>query len=205
MAKKKSIQQMANEEYARRQKQAQWQSGCGGTSILLIGMLPVFLIGLLLFISGGLILREWASSQVSWETTNGTVVSSSLDSRYEAARRSCDCWKYWVNVDYSYVANGQTYTSDRVDFRDQACIGDFCLGDTSDVVNSLGYGEDQAAAQQVFAQYPQGAPITVYYDPSAPQNAVLKRETDPLAYGFLFGGVVLLIFSVGYWVSKVPA
>jgi len=176
----------------------------GSMKIALMGLLPVFLIGLFSMIGGAFALQEYVVSQIRWESTTGVVDSTAIMTRYERGRYSCNCDKFWLDLDYRYEVNGHTYTNERVNFRDRVCVGDTCFGGES-IPNSIAYSRDPLVAEQAFSDYAIGSPITVYYDPRSPQISVLEREVWPYAYPIFGVGLVLVILIGGYWVSKLPA
>jgi hypothetical protein len=124
--------------------------------------------------------------------------------RYESGRGSCHCWKYWVDLSYSYTVGNSIYRSVRYDFKQQQCIGDICIGGTGDAPQKPGYSRSEEVARSVQAQYSPGTAVTVYYDSAAPQNAVLERETDTLYMWFLVIGAIMTFGSLAFFVLRAP-
>ena len=97
-------------------------------------------------------------SAYQWKATNGVVESSYL--AYQRRSRKHE-------VDYSYVVDGSRYRSDRIRFSGM----------------KFGIPWTWARMNPDVYRFSKGANVTVYYDPSNPNEAVLKR-------GLSLGGVV---------------
>ena len=101
------------------------------------------------------------------------MAGSASRSREERERRR----QYYPSIAYRWEVDGQTYSGSR-----------YRLGTTHDKFNER---EDAVAAA---VKYRNGAPITVYYDPKNPSEAVLDNSLSvavfaPLLLGFLFAPV----------------
>ena len=87
---------------------------------------------------------------------------------------------YYPVVRYAYTVAGQEYTSDQIAFGPE-------------VASSM----DALQAEKTVARYPVGSLVTVYYNPEAPQEAVLERRlASPVAalvIGAGFLGVALYL------------
>lgn len=93
--------------------------------------------------------EAWRADQtLLWRSTSATVLAHDAQSK---ARRQCIAL-----VTYEYAVNGQTYRSDRVQFQQPA--------DGTTLAGAL------AAAR---ANFPIGETYEAFYDPSAPDQAVL--------------------------------
>ena len=112
----------------------------------------------------------------SWPTVPGVVTELRVSSHtsYQNGRTST---QHTAQVKYAYQVNGQSYDSNRLGF------------------GNPGGGKKKANTK--IAEYPQGAPVTVHYDPADPSNAVLETK----AYGFvnylLLAGLMIVIGVVG--------
>jgi hypothetical protein len=71
---------------------------------------------------------------------------------------------------YRYTVKGKTYTAARVAF--------------------------YSGAIRAFAAPPPGSPVTVYYDPTAPDRAVLQPGAGPLAYLPIAAGGLLFVLGL---------
>ena len=116
-----------------------------------IGMIAGGLTGVGLLAAGVWQRNKIAASQ-SWPQTTGSVTSGSI------VREACnDSTGYSVSLTYEYVANGVTYTGERIGF--------------SRRVYSRG-----SRAQAELDRYPAGSGVIVYFNPEKPADAVLVRS-----------------------------
>ncbi|QDU77337.1 hypothetical protein Pan97_44040 [Bremerella volcania] len=146
----------------------------GPWSTILAGALlaGVGLIGLVFPLNSA---SQGAESDV-WPTVMGTVTVSQVESSGPKDDRS-----YYPEVKYQYDVEGKSYTSDRINF-DLAGTRSSIRQEMTDVVD----------------QYPAGADVKVFYDPSDPSQSCLEPGVK-LGTGFLlgiacvgFGGLVIL-------------
>jgi Protein of unknown function (DUF3592) len=116
-------------------------------NVVLIGFGAIAIaIGVALYVSQfrqGL--RATASKR--WPVSPGTVVASALQKSPDGR------WRYRAAVQYRYRAGGKEYQSDRI----------FWGGNEG----------RQKHMASVIAAYPQGAKVSVHYDPQNPAEAVL--------------------------------
>lgn len=96
------------------------------------------------------------SSARGWPHTMGTVLSATV----QVARRGTTRQEAPL-VLYAYQVDGQLFQGSRV--RASADRGRPRLTDAD------------SSASSTVAQYPSGAPVVVYYDPSNPANSALER------------------------------
>jgi len=134
---------------------------------------------LLLF---GLVQQRQALALQTWTPVTGSVLASELHSRTE--------WKdglqrtlYMPNITYTYTVGGRAYTSNRY---------------------SLGAETEWSKPQFVESQlkkHPAGSQVTVYYNPTAPAEAVLARRLSGgwLVWALALGLLTLAAFSAGLW------
>jgi hypothetical protein len=120
----------------------------------------------------GWALYSASASTSSWHTVSGVVTQSSLG---VVATTKGD--GYYPNIKFSYSVNGTEYTNG--------------------TYYGFGGGESgsQGSAQAIVSQYPVGASITAYYDPSYPAAAQIKIGGNPL--DFIFVGVGVLFILTG--------
>lgn len=97
----------------------------------------------------------------SWPGVEGQLTESRIHEKQrhtgKPSERTTRCCTYEVRVRYRYEVQGHTYEGDRL--RVKADI----------------FGRRELAEQQL-ARYPAGQPVTVYYNPDAPEQAVLIRD-----------------------------
>ncbi len=129
------------------------------------------------FIASMAVLGDLAHARVSvtWPTVAGTVLSSRVEGHNKAAATSngqvSTVWS--PLVEYSYRVGERTYHGSRI-----------------------AYGQEMAAARRdlaeaVIVRYPEGAAVTVHYDPSNPAHATLETT---LAFRW-----VALLFPIGFF------
>lgn len=111
----------------------------------------------------------------SWHSAPGTVTGSRVVGySYRAGSKGRTVTNYEPFVYYEYQVGETTYRSNRLNF-------------SSSYFN-------QARARKIAESYPNGTPVTVYYDPADPYDAVLdRRSTRGAAY--LIIGIVLLVLG----------
>ncbi len=105
----------------------------------------------------------------AWPTVQGTITESYVRERRRSGDRD-----YFPEIRYRYVVNDQMYESDRVKF-------------------SFARNSGHSNARRVVNQYPVGQEVTVYYDPTMPETAVLETEVTSQTYGTLIGGIVAFV------------
>jgi hypothetical protein len=103
-----------------------------------------------------------------WPSTTGKVIASRVESHKKSPGDSGYDFHDTevINeplVEYEYRANGHKYRSRRV---------------------TIGEKTSGFELEAIFARYPVGADVRVYYDPANPRTAVLEREKgSPLMFG----------------------
>lgn len=144
---------------------------------LVVG-LPCIGILLLVFGGGGIYLiylsiknRQQAAQSQSWPSTAGQVVDARV---VEGASGHDDMSEnYVLRVEYEYTVAGTTYRSHQAAFGPRQ--------------SHRHYHQAQAQA----GRYPVGAPVTVFYNPDNPQDAVLERRA-PATTATLIVGIAFL-------------
>lgn len=140
----------------------------------------------LFFIAFGIVLivmnirsKKKSEASQSWPVTNGKVVESKVKKERGVEDEDGDAnYFYTVNVDYEYEVGGLLYKNKKLSFGSHPSYN------------------KQARAQEHLAQYPLGATVNVYYDPTNPQEAVLERVARSSKLGMIFG-IVMLVVGVG--------
>jgi len=134
----------------------------------------------------GLLCLSWnhyceVRETAGWTRTDGTVVSSSLETKQSGSGTSSST-THWVHVRYSYVSGGRKYEGDRY----------------SPVTESFNSGS-MKSAREFLSEHAQGQAVDVYYDPGAPQNACLlagmKGDTKTRIVLLTVGGIAFFGFG----------
>ena len=117
---------------------------------------------LLIAVGAAALLFLWRQGETgrraeSWPQAQGEVLQSGVDTR---ARRGGgdggDLHEYRALVVYRYSVGGVEHRADNIAFP------------------TPGWGRERGAAERTVARYPQGARVTVYYDPQQPGSACLE-------------------------------
>ena len=140
-----------------------------GTFILLIGIGSVILSLLVRFSTAPKLKKAKASE--SWLPTEGTIISSkvatgqTVDANYH---RGLEIW-------FEYAANGMKYKSNWF------TVGNYLVNNARN------------ALQKIADQYTPEQKLTVYYDPSSPENAVIMKGWQRGHYLQYYGVFVLML------------
>lgn len=118
---------------------------------------------------------------MSWHETGGTVVKSGVvlgESVFGGDDEQGQSQPmYSPDISYTYQVENMLYTSDRDSF----------AGKSS-------YSKAEKA-ELIAAKYPDGSKVTVFYNPSKPEEAVLERSAKGSAV-LLVAGIVFLIVGL---------
>ena len=136
--------------------------------------------GLFAFVLGALLFwQAWRRQQkvkasMSWPYVPGRVIAASVRQVVERGdAQTRDITNYVPFVQYEYQVGGQNYQGNRLAFQEK------------------GYNSHKKAFKLV-AAYPAGNPVSVYYDPANPQNAVLERKAHGNNFLLAVGGILVL-------------
>ena len=160
----------------------------GGTAAMGFGgllLVTLFWCGITGMFAGfvGVTAYRVADANTRFLAVEGTVTAS----RIATSRGSKGGTNYKPVVEYRYTVAGREYQADRYEF----------MGMSS----SSGH----ASSQAVVTAHAPGKTVTVYYDPQAPESAVLRREfPDMLVFMTLFLQPFLLI-GLGMMLATVTA
>jgi hypothetical protein len=116
-------------------------------------------IGYILLAIGGLMsifgIRHVITARASrsWPSTSGMISKSSVLTR---TRDKSNVLDYYPEIEYQYLVEAKSYKGD-----------ERYAGSGSEIFSS------EMGAKQVIENYPVGSPVTVYFNPSRPQSAVL--------------------------------
>jgi hypothetical protein len=131
-------------------------------------------------IYAGLRSRKLAKASETWPTASGTVVSSDVKS-HTVRTKQARTTTYTPVVTYSYSVGEFAYQGSVIRF------GDLSSGSPT-------------VAQELAAKYPQGAAVSVRYDPAEPGRATLETVMPgrgQVIAGISFIVVPLLIAGIG--------
>lgn len=143
---------------------------------LLTLALPLFLYGTFYVARG--ILRGLQSTV--WRETSGVILLSKVEQYY----RGKDVAKEMLHLAYHYSVDGEVRQGTRVSFNSFAWF----FGDL----------------KKLEAKYPQNREVAVYYDPLAPENAVLEKGIARADVALL---CVLVLIDAGVlliWIPPLP-
>jgi hypothetical protein len=125
----------------------------------------------------GFVQHHQALAMQTWTSAPGTVLSAEIYS-YTQWKDGVQRRYYAPRVTYRYTVNGRQYEGDRLNLAGESAW------------NRPGL------AERKLQKYPVDAPITVYYNPKAPAEAVLERYiTDAL----LIWSLALGLFALSAW------
>lgn len=137
------------------------------------------LVGLGLF-ALAIVQQRKANATKAWPTANGVVLSSRLESHYSHDSDGGSSITYSPEVEYSYTVDGVMHIAHQL------------------AVGKANY--DHFVASRKLAPYPQGTEVTVHYDPTNPNNAVLETKSAGgvilLTIGFIFTGLGMAVLLV---------
>jgi hypothetical protein len=131
----------------------------------------------LVFIAIALVLLYYARSvsakaqqSLSWPQAEGAISHSAVLQRMQQSSDSTNAATYKADVTYRYKVQGRDYSSERISLAD--------------------FSSSTGRAQGIVDRYPDGATVTVYYNPANPSHAVLERgSTTGIGVLYLIGGI----------------
>jgi hypothetical protein len=145
--------------------------GCLGIFILVFALGGAYLVYL------GIKNMRKAQASQSWPSTSGQVTGVDVGESRSTDSDGHHHTSYYPIVRYTYVVNGQSFSGDKLAFGPRTASGRY------------------AKAQAVASRYAVGAPVTVYYNPENPEDAVLqKRAAGTMAT--LIIGIAFLAVTV---------
>jgi len=152
----------------------------------LIPLLFFFCFGSAFMIAGlgtayfGAIKYYEAMASLSWQTCEGTITHSEVESRtVRKGRRT-----HRESIRYDYTVGGEKYTGDRY------CLWTF-------------WRSDSRRASEIVDAHPVGAVVKVYYSPNSPAESMLMPGAHFDVY-LLFGfGVVFFMVGAGITYASV--
>jgi hypothetical protein len=139
-------------------------------------VLSVILIAFLFSVFPGLLaVFKKESARADWPSVNGMTILS------EAVAGCASSSEYWPHVKYKYSVGDVEYVGSKIngvdlDLRERmnfkAPNGNHLHSDSPIIANGCRSGN---AVSKVTSEYPVGAPVPVYFNPVAPEEAILVR------------------------------
>jgi hypothetical protein len=131
--------------------------------------------GIIFIIIGIAQKRKAQKAAETWLAVPGVILSSGVNEHHSRNSKGHTTTTYRPYVSYQYEVMGQPYTGNQIGF------------------GTAGYGHGKAMS--IIAAYPQGAPVTVHYDPADPAKAVLETK-DVGGGSFVIIGIIFLVVGV---------
>ena len=138
---------------------------------------PLFTFLGIALLSVGILNIVKGSASNDWPPPRGEILTSEVQSRLETSdsssgsgprrrRKTTTTRGYWAEMKYSYLVEGVSFEGSRVDYGMES------------------RSSKQTRADEIVALYPVGEEVLVYYDPSAPSEAVLEPGVGAGAFIF---------------------
>jgi hypothetical protein len=143
--------------------------------VLLLGAMGAF-IAMIIILLLALVEGAQALGARQWAGTSGAIVDVHITSALDEQDPKQVKILYRPVVSYIYFVKGKQYVGDRIAF------------------GSPQKYPERAAAEKVAGSFNASVPVTVYYNPQAPTDAVLKRESP--AAGRL-GRIAVAVIGAG--------
>lgn len=131
----------------------------------------MFVILILALIEGGA-----ANSAKKWPSAQGIIAEAIVISELQNDKDKSGALLYKPFVSYVYQVAGKEYNGTRLYF------------------GSVVKAKTREQSEKKLSAYPPGAPVTVFYNPKAPDDAVLERESPRAGY---LGRVALALLAFG--------
>jgi len=125
---------------------------CLGIFILVFALAGIYLVYL------GIKNMRKAQASQSWPSVAGQVTGVDVGESQSTDSDGDRHTSYYPIVRYTYVVNGQSFAGDKLAFGPRTGSGRY------------------AKAQAMANRYAAGAPVTVYYNPENPEDAVLEKR-----------------------------
>lgn len=131
--------------------------------------------------------RKKAEAGRNWPSTQGTVTVSKVLENSSTNNDGHTTFNYSPGIEYRYTVAGLFFTGNKIS-----------------PGSETSYGEP-ALVTPILEKYPAGAPVSVYYNPENPSEAVLERRPDRSRLMIILGVILLLIniciaIGIGYGV-----
>ena len=160
-----------------------------GASLLMSSRMKFFFARIfpLIFVVAGLIIAfvgvrglVKAKASVDWPSSQGKIVSSSLESHRSTGNNSRSSTTYHADILYEFSVEGTTFNGTRVAYGD--------------------YGtSNPSRARRIVNRYPKEKSVTVYYMPENPEECLL--EPGLKAQSWVLPGLGLVFFIIGILIA----
>lgn len=154
---------------------------------VLLGTVVLLFVISAALLAFGLFFVQEANASRSWPAVTGRAQTVRVTWDLSNRQESMPDRDYYFEVRYTYQVDGKTYTGER-----------YSLGGGSNAAGRTYNSEDEARAAAA-AAYQAGDSITVYYDPAAPESAVLQPGAGFGTYAPLILGLFFLLGGVALW------
>jgi hypothetical protein len=123
-----------------------------------------------------------AAESAAWPTAEGRLVESRLVESTSTDSDGMTSTSYKPTFRYTYAVGGKSYQGDRLN-------------------RGMSLAYDRGTALKIMERYPNGATVTVHYNPNAPAEAALETQarggTVMRIIGFVLAGVGALCLLAG--------
>jgi hypothetical protein len=124
-----------------------------------------------------------ARRSLSWPSAEGVISHSAVLLRTQQTSSPTNAAMYKADVAYRYEVKGRDYSSSQITLMD--------------------YSSTAGRAEDIAARYPDGAGVSVYYNPADPSDSVLEPGSTGgipvlslIGWAFAAGGLFFLYMSV---------
>ena len=119
----------------------------------------------------------FARASLDWLTTEGKIISSSVERKIDRDR---DSSTYQAEIQYEFAVNGVTYSGTRVAFGEHG-------------------SNNSTHAKDIVFRYPKGSSVTVYYSESDPDTCLLEPGVQAQVWFLPVSG--LIVFIIGLFLA----
>jgi hypothetical protein len=142
---------------------------CGGAFALALGALGLVLI--VLYLRN----KNKAKASMGWPSTQGRILSTNI--RVDEVDDESNRVRYVPEVHFEYTVNGVTHEGKRIIYGSEPDFG------------------SRDKAQEFLQKYPQGALVTVFYNPENPGEAVLSQGMRKMVASLVVG-IILIVLMI---------
>lgn len=142
---------------------------CGGSAILLIGGLGIFLIVY------GIRSKKKAQASQTWPSVSGRITAAEVKESTSTDDDDVTRVNYYPAVHYEYQIGDQAYTGKRISF------------------GGIVATSSRSKAEKELTRYPAGGDVPVYYNPDKPEEAVLEQKAGGATWALVVGVICLSI------------
>jgi hypothetical protein len=123
-------------------------------------------------------LYQQARDSETWPQADGEIVSSRVESHFEKNKT-----KYSAKVDFTYVVDGQRYTSNWI------------------WPSGTHTSDTRTSPSETVARYPAKKEVKVYYDPKKPEYGVLEPGLNAASYVAAGAGGAIMVAGLIFIVT----